>query len=514
MDTIQRLGTYALHTLGAWLLLLATVQAAEPMPAVSAMPAANTSSIQVPIYKSQVLTTRAPVKKVSVGNPEVADILITSPTQLYLLGRSLGSTNVLLWDNRNRLIDSIDLEVVHDLGSLKGKLHQLLPNEKIEVFSAQGALVLRGHVTSAAAMDTAVKLAKTYTAQTSSVVQGEGEAAVAAPTQTLDVINLLTVGSSQQVMLEVKVAEMQRSLVKNLNVRFNALDFGSSSRWSTGGFNNGVGPGGIPIGFVPDPDNAGQIILDPTSLIGGGKGIFAQFLSDEFLFNVVLEASKDNGSAKVLAEPTLTTLTGQQAEFISGGEFPVPITEDDGITIEFKEFGVGVKFLPVVLDSGRINLNLNVSVSELSNANSLVLDTGLDSILGNGVAQVIPSLTKRSAESTVELGNGQTIAIAGLISENTRDFVSRFPGLGDIPVLGHLFRSQSFINGETELVILVTPHLAKPVDAKTVRLPTEKFVEPSDLDFYLLGKTKGREPGRPVPVSLGVSGGSFGHDLN
>jgi len=173
-----------------------------------------------------------------------------------------------------------------------------------------------------------------------------------------------------------------------------------------------------------------------------------------------------------------------------------------------------VKFLPVVLDSGRINLNLNVSVSELSNVNSLVLDTGLNSILGDGVTQVIPSLTKRSAESTVELGNGQTIAIAGLISENTRDFVSRFPGLGDLPILGHLFRSQSFINGETELVILVTPHLAKPVDAKAVRLPTEKFVEPSDLDFYLLGKTKGSEPGRAVPVSLGVSGGNFGHDLN
>ncbi|MDP3816036.1 type II and III secretion system protein family protein, partial [Pseudomonas sp.] len=206
--------------------------------------------------------------------------------------------------------------------------------------------------------------------------------------------------------------------------------------------------------------------------------------------------------------------TGQEAEFISGGEFPIPITEDEGITIEFKEFGVGVKFLPVVLDSGRINLKLNVSVSELSNVNSLLLDTGLDSVLGEGVAQLIPSLTKRSAESTVELGDGQTITIAGLISENTRDSLSRFPGLGDVPVLGHLFRSQEFINGETELVILVTPYIAKPIDAKTVRLPTEKFVEPSDLDFYLLGKTKGREPGRAVPVSLGVTGGSFGHDLN
>src|SRR5690606_38003690 len=193
---------------------------------------------------------------------------------------------------------------------------------------------------------------------------------------------------------------------------------------------------------------------------------------------VVLEAAKDNGTAKVLAEPTLVTLTGQQAEFISGGEFPVPITEEDGITIEYKEFGVGVRFLPVVLDAERINLNLNVEVSEISNANALVLDTGLDTPLGDGVGQVIPSLTKRSAQSTVELGNGQTIAIAGLINANTRDLVSRFPGLGDIAVIGHLFRSQEFIRGETELVILVTPHIAKPVDAKLVRLPTERFVEP------------------------------------
>ncbi len=475
------------------------------------MPAANISNIQVPIYKSRVLTTRAPVKKVSVGNPEIADILVTSPTQLYLLGRSLGSTNVLLWDSHNKLIDSLDLEVVHDLGGLKAKLHELLPNEQVEVYSAQGALVLRGQVSSAAAMDTAVKLAKTYTAQTASVVQGEGQAAEAAPTQSLEVINLMTVGGSQQVMLEVKVAEMKRSLFKSLNVRFNALDFGSSSRWSTGGFNNGVGGSGNPLGFVPDPDNAGHIVLDPTSLIGSGKGFLGQFLSDSFLFNVVLEAAKDNGSAKVLAEPTLTTLSGQQAEFISGGEFPIPVSDQDGITIEFKEFGVGVKFLPVVLDSGRVNLNLNVSVSELVAANSLVVET--DNTSG-AASLLVPALTKRSAQSTVELGNGQTIAIAGLISENTRDFVSRFPGLGDIPVLGHLFRSQEFVNGETELVILVTPHLAKPVDARTVRLPTEKFVEPSDVDFYLLGKTKGRQMGRPVPVSLGVSEGSFGHDLN
>ncbi|MWV12624.1 type II and III secretion system protein family protein [Pseudomonas sp. R-28-1W-6] len=480
-----------LAMLGACLWWSALPAAELQSSTVSALPADSVSEVQVPIYKSRILRTQRPVKRVSVGNPEIADILITSPNQLYLLGRSLGSTNVLLWDGGNKLIDSLDLEVVHDLGGLKGKLHQLLPNETIEVFSAQGGLVLRGQVSSAAAMDTAVKVAKTYAAQTSSIVQGEGEAAEARPTESLEVINLLTVGGSQQVMLEVKVAEMQRNLVKRLGVRFLAI--GSAGNWDIGTF------------------NGGSSLTD--GLLTNGKGFLAQFASGSFLFDVVLEAARDDGSAKVLAEPTLVTLTGQQAEFISGGEFPVPITEDDGITVEYKEFGVGVKFLPTVLDSQRINLNLNVSVSEISNANSLVLDTGLDSVLGDGIGQVIPSLTKRSAQSTVELADGQTIAIAGLINESTRDLVSRFPGLGDIAVIGHLFRSQEFIKGETELVILVTPHIAKPVDAKLVRLPTENFVEPGDMDFYLLGKTKGDGPGRVVPVSLGVTGSSFGHDL-
>lgn len=364
--------------------------------------------------------------------------------------------------------------------------------------------MLRGQVSSAAAMDTAVKLAKTYAAQAESIVQGEGEAAKTSPTKNLEVINLLTIGGSQQVMLEVKVAEVQRSLMKSIDMRFNALDFGSSSRWKTGAYN-----GGSSLGFDEDG------LLNPTSLFGDGRGIFGQFLSENFLFNVTLEAAKDNGSAKVLAEPTLTTLSGQQAEFISGGEFPVPVTEDEGITIEYKEYGVGVKFVPVVMDSGRINLNLNVMVSELTNTNAVIMDTGVNGTSSTSrVSQTIPSLTKRSSQTTVELGNGQTIAIAGLISESTRDYVSRFPGLGDIPVLGHLFRSQQFINGETELVILVTPHLAKPVDARTVSLPTDRFVEPSDQEFYLLGKTKGSDLGRQVPVSLGVTEGRFGHDLD
>ncbi len=496
MDTIKRLGA---SVLGAACLCLPVLplQAAEtgkPLEPSAMAVAYQPAAYEVPIYKSRVLAVPRPVRKVSVGNAGIADVLITSPREVYLLGRGLGSTNVLLWDGSGKLIDSMDVEVVHDLSALKSKLHDVLPGEQVSVFSAQGSLVLRGQVSSTAAMDTAVSIARSFARKASEGMSEERKAAKGGKAdEEMAVINLLTIGGSQQVMLEVKVAEMQRSLVKRLGINLAAV--GSRGNWSFG---------------TTNLSNVNTWMdLNQSSLL-------ASFASGSFALDMVIDAAKEDGAAKVLAEPTLTTLTGQQAEFISGGEFPVPVAADnDRITIEFKEFGVGVKFLPLVLDSGRINLNLNVSVSELSDANSLVVGApGATTGAGDEVSTVIPSITKRSAQSTLELADGQTIAIAGLINENTRDTVSRFPGLGDLPVLGMLFRSQEFIRDETELVILVTPHLAAPVDASRVALPTDNASAPSDAEFYLLGRTKGAEPGRHVPVSLGLSEGSFGHDLD
>jgi pilus assembly protein CpaC len=229
------------------------------------------------------------------------------------------------------------------------------------------------------------------------------------------------------------------------------------------------------------------------------KGFFASLLTDEFLFNLAFDAAKQNGLAKILAEPTLTTQTGQEAQFLSGGEFPIPVPRgDDGVTIEFKEFGVGVRFLPVVLDSKRINLRLMVSVSELIDANSVAI-----SIDGTPSTFFIPQLSKRSAESTVELADGQTIGIAGLINENMREVVTKFPGLGDLPGIGALFRSQDFLKNETELLILVTPHLTKPVQPADIRLPTDGVREAGDIGFYLGGQL---ESGRSRTAA-----GDYGH---
>ena len=282
-------------------------------------------------------------------------------------------------------------------------------------------------------------------------------------------------------------------------MRFNAILQGSD-RWNFGGVNGGATfpdavfpPGGL---RVPVFDNAapfGPMIDEfaPNDLFIEDKGLFASLLTNNALFNIAFDAAKEKGLAKILAEPTLTTQTGQEAEFLSGGEFPIPVPRgDDGVTIEFKEFGVGVKFLPVVLDSNRINLKLNINVSELVSGNTVAINV-------DGVTStfLIPSLTKRSAIATVELADGQTIGIAGLINENLREVVRKFPGLGDIPGIGALFRSQEFIKGETELLILVTPHPAKPLGRDDIRLPTDGFAEPGEAEWFMFGRLEGKTAG-------------------
>lgn len=427
-------------------------------------------TFQVPLYKSKVVQLSGPVHKVSIGNDEVADILVMRSQQIYVLGKGIGTTNVLLWDKSNKLTASIDVEVTPDVNSLKAKLYQMAPNERIKVNSSQGSILLSGEVSNVGTMDMAVRLADSFLQKPSE----EGA------TQVGEVVNLLKVGGSQQVMLKVTVAEMSRTVMKRFGVKFHALD-SSDNFWTVGGSSQ---PGGINYS-IDGSDLVTEITNSPLSF--AGKGIFAQYLDDNLLFQLAFDAAKDNGSAKVLAEPTLTTLTGQEAEFLSGGEFPIPVPNEDGITIEFKEFGVGLKFLPVVLDSGTINLSLNVAVTELTGLNSINSTVGTD-----GNTFFVPALTKRSARATVELGDGQTIGIAGLINESTREAVNKFPGLGDVPMLGNLFRSSQFEKGESELVILVTPTLAQPFKNEGIRLPGDGFIEPTDAEFYLLGRTRGQ----------------------
>ncbi len=489
------------------------VDAASPGGALSVFE--NREHLEVALNQSRVIVLKTAATRVSVANPEIVDIVVLDPRQVYVVGKQLGTTNLVMWDDKDQVRGMLRLEVTHDLDLLKSKMHQLLPGERIQVRSSQGSIVLSGQVSSPSNAEAAVQLAQSF-----AQLSGGGQAPA--------VLNMIQVGGSQQVMLEVKIAEISRTLTKRLDVNFTSFYDGGSVQIGTVG-----GGAGFPDALFRVPGIPGEVRLPQFSSPGmwgpaipefapgrsviQDKGLFLNSLNGNFLFNLVIDAAKDQGLAKILAEPNLTTLSGQQARFLAGGEFPIPVPQDFGnTTIEFKEFGVGVQFIPVVLDSGVISMTLNVTVSDLTTQNAIALPAGT-----SGNTFFIPALTKRSANSTVEVQSGQTIAIAGLINETLRENVDKFPGLGEVPVLGVLFRSQEFVKGQTELVIFVTPRLARSFDPTLVKLPTDSFVEPSDLEFYLMGRLKARPPEERSDFATGGgmgpdksgSEGYFGHDL-
>ncbi|MEA2093550.1 MAG: pilus assembly protein N-terminal domain-containing protein, partial [Pseudomonadota bacterium] len=341
----------------------------EPSMVVSST---GNTKVQVPLFKSQIIRLSSPVKRISVGNPEIGDLLIIGSRQIYIVGKSLGTTNVVLWDRNDKVIGTLNLEVTHDQNSLKEKLHELLPGEVIEVHSSNGSIILSGEVSSAAKADTAVKLAETFlkkSKDSDDTLQGT-------------VLNMLQIGGAQQVMLHVQVAEIAHTLLKRLDLQFKT--FYNGSKFKTGAVNGGAAfPDAVFANGnrLPIFGNADQGLIGPA--VGefapglssiSDKGLFASYLKGDFLFNLVIDAAKNEGLAKILAEPTLTTMTGQQATVLSGGEFPVPVAQELGrTTVEYKEFGVALKFLPVVLDSGTISLKVNVSVSDLRQDNSIAL---------------------------------------------------------------------------------------------------------------------------------------------
>jgi pilus assembly protein CpaC len=501
-------------------------------------------TISVTLYKSHVLKMSQPAKRVSVGNPGVADIVVLRSNQVHIVGKNLGSTNVVFWDHAEEIFASYNIEVTHDLLSLKRKLHELMPEEDIQVHSAQERIVLSGSVSNAVRMSAAEELAFSFLPECikseSNVTirdasggnpqvtqQGGGNNSKASgECKEGSIINLMQVGGAQQVMLQVTIAEVARTVLKRLNANLNfiSLSGGGSTRFGavSGGasFPNVLVDGDelVPIlGGVSSPIGPPLQFIDSNPSIAN-TGFFLSHLTGSSYFEAMLDISRQNGLAKILAEPTLTTMTGRKARFLAGGEFPIPVPNGDGeVTIEFKEFGVGVEFLPLVLDSGKINLKLDIGVSELSSDHAIAVG-----VAGTQSTFIIPSLNKRSVSSTVELGNGQTIGIAGLIKDNMRELVDKLPGLGDVPVLGALFRSQEFQSGQTELVIFVTPHLARPIDSEKIRLPTNAFVPPSDWEFYFLGATESLEQDEEAPSATQVAaaifmidpdGVQFGHDF-
>lgn len=469
--------------------------------------------VQVALGKGHVMTMPAVVDHVAVGASDVADIQKLDTNHLYVVGKRVGTTTVVLCTPKD-CFKTIEVEVTYDLNALREKLHELYPGETPSVHSSEGSIILSGQVSSLEVMNGMLAIAGTFTrsAVTGAPPQAGGAAggAGAAPggggaahipgSPTLQspmvahVLNLLQVGGPQQVMLGVTVAEISRSLARALKVDFTAFGGGGQ-----------VEGGALGAASLIQALKASTAVVNPATL-------FFNFVGSDATVQTVIHAARSNGLVKILAEPNLSTISGQDAEFVSGGEFPIPVPQfgavsgtGGGITVQFKEYGVILKFLPVVLNSGRISLKLNISVTEIMEAQALVLETGTSSYN-------IPTLSRRSAASSTELDDGQTLGIAGLISDRTREAITKFPGLGDIPILGQLFTSEDYMRNATELMIFVTPHLAKPVDPSKLKLPTDRFSEPDDVDFFLKGRTEGSDPppSRPANDTYRYGGGLRG----
>lgn len=464
------------------------------------------TSVTVPIYKSRIIELSSPVSRVSIGNPDIADLLIIDPFQLYVLGKDLGNTNILLWTKHNVLVSALSITVTHDITDLEAMLAKILPDEHIGVVSAHRNIILYGTVANAEDLNAALKIAKGYLERATGANRkimfegGNGDAQGGSG----KIIDLLQVAGPQQVMLQVRVAEVQRNAVKHMNMQFIGTQAGG--HWFGGAVNGGAtfppaqwNGTNLNLPLLGSPGTSGivgpnQAVVTPTVPSISTAGLFGSYLSGSFVANAVLDAFAQEGLATILAEPTLTTESGEEAQFLSGGQFPIPVPEENGVIgIQYKDFGVKLGFLPVVLTDGRINLKINVSVSQLTATNSLTVTP-----ITSSSVFAVPAITVRSAESTVELADGQTIGIAGLTNDAMASAAKKFPGLGDIPILGQLFRSQDFQDGRTELVILVTPRLARPLPAGPIRLPTDQVTPPSDVGFFLLGKLHGKSTAKPV----------------
>ena len=450
----------------------------------SAAQAQESGRLTLMAGKSIIHRSPEQVKRVSIADPAIADFVLISPYEIYITGRAAGATNMIIWQDKGRH-DIYDVEVAYDLSRLKQQMNDIMPEERdLRVTAMNDTITLTGRVSNAANLSQVVALAQAYAP--------EGK-----------VNNLVEVRGVQQVMLEVRVAEMQRSLVRRMGVNFNYLtESGKFGVTKLGGLTELVSPDDANIWPPVYNDPLTGLTAPFGTLVSPTVNALFRFSSNGTTWTGFIDALKGDGLVKVLAEPTLIALSGQSASFNAGGEFPVPVPQGLGtVAIEYREFGVSLKFTPTVLADNKINIHVAPEVSELDFSSAVQLG-----------GFIVPGLSTRKAETVVELADGQSFAIAGLLRENVRDAVSKFPLLGDIPILGVLFRSRAFQKNETELIIIATPRLVKPLDTAMQPLPTDYYVEPNDAEFYILGLMEGRGDARTGRVR-GELDGEFGHAM-
>ncbi len=418
--------------------------------------------ITIPYNKAVVVELPLDAADILVTNPAIVDAVVRTPRRTYLMGMSIGQTNAYFFDARGRQLLDLEIRVERDLTPLNEIYAELLPSSNIEINAINDNLVLTGFVPNSIAADQARDLAGRFI--------GSADA----------ILSMLNIEANEQVMLQVRVVEMQRTLARQLGVDLSAA------------FNVGS------VVFSPMTQNPFSLIgrslggLGPSTT--GGQTAGWQGDPGEFL-NGTIRAFERNGLIRTLAEPNLTAISGESASFLAGGEFPVPGGRDSqgNVSIEYKPFGVGLGFTPVVLDEGRISMHISTEVSELSSDGAFQLEARsfVDPDSGEIITvpgTTIPGLTVRRAETTVELPSGGSLVIAGLLQDTTRHNVDGVPWVKDTPVLGALFRSQEYQNSETELVIIVTPYLVDPVAMSELATPDLGFVPPNAIDSTLLGR--------------------------
>jgi pilus assembly protein CpaC len=442
----------------------ATAQNAASLPGESRDLHAGT--LEVPVNKSQIVNADRTIAKAMIGNDEVADILPLSSRSLYVLGKKMGTTSLTLYDAGGRVIAVMDVAVGPDVEALQSQLNDLVPGEDVRARISNDSIVLTGMVSSPGAAHTAERLARTYAGD--------------------KVVNMISLGSGQQVMLEVQFAEVDRATGREVGLS----GFASSKG---GSFDMVLGRNSQ---LIPNPDTGiGELKLES---ITGQAGIFRNvFGLGNLSVEAVLNALETKGMARTLAKPTLVAISGERASFLAGGEFPIPVAQSGStgangngaaITVEFKTFGVSLAFTPTVLSDKTIHLIVEPEVSELDSNASLTL---------NGIT--VPGLRTRRVNTTLELRDGESFAIAGLLQQDSKANISQLPILGSIPILGALFRSTRYQKGDTELLIVVTPRLVAPIRPEQVVLPTDRVREPSDAETFLLGQPYQPREMPPVP---------------
>jgi pilus assembly protein CpaC len=473
----------------------------------------QSASLVLPFGKSAIIDLPADARDILISNPAIADATVRTARRAYVIGRQLGQTNIFFFDAQGRQIANVEIRVEPDVEPLNDILARHSSDAQITAEALNGSIVLSGSARSAGEADRARQLALQFLATT-------GGGGAGAPEDRI--VNLIQVQGSEQVLVRVRVVEMSRTLVRQLGINGNYdeminqlvgednfLDLATRNGFSingqilgglavTGGIaenilrpNSYAYPGAVVDGSITT-GQAGVGGYQPAN--GTNPEVWGPArIEQSSRTDATIEAFERAGLLRVLAEPNLTAISGEAARFLAGGEFPVPVNSDDGqISVEFKPFGVGLAFTPVVMSGGNISLRIATEVSELTSEGAI--STGDTPIRNDdGTTTVIrginiPALQVRRAETTLEMSSGSSIVLAGLIQERTRHALEGIPGVMNTPVIGSLFRSRDFINNETELVIIVTPYLVRPTSPDQIRTPADGFRNPSEGESLLTGR--------------------------